>query len=458
MADLPAQLLAVQQGLDAVNAVIAQHLGAPPAPLNEAVGRHGFTAPIPATQPFAETANMQRIAQDAGRKSCDLTTVESLKDGKMIISVMKGNFTKAVQCTVGVPRATFYTDSVDLSKVSNDSKKDQWCHFMGSVAEEMDEQKDLLAERRFYCTMVDKLVDIFSTDRNPSDARHSFEHLKQTLKEALWDYVIRATTLAAQARKPLFSDVVVLPRDVGDYSDNLTRVINGIHNAEVRNQMLLFLPSFIERVPSQATFKNRLRSVVLTQRNDLVQRQVKERKLIVGLRFEAYDDCLTEMIEHVEVEGGEIAMVSGGYGAGNVREKAGPHNMGRHMLCQRCGKGYHQAGSCPAKVGEMNSGGHPITTTPEEFMSFRRQYFDQQFREKRERGTFNGYSRGGATAGRGRGSGGRGRGGFNPRRQTVNAVSEYEEQQDGDYDAVEEEQYEEDQEVVANINSLALNE
>ena len=66
MADLPAQLLAMQQNLDAVNAVIAQHLGAPPAPLNEAVGRHGFTAPIPATQPFAETANMQQIAQEAG--------------------------------------------------------------------------------------------------------------------------------------------------------------------------------------------------------------------------------------------------------------------------------------------------------------------------------------------------------------------------------------------------------
>ena len=104
MADLPAQLLAMQQNLDAVNAVIAQHLGAVPAPLNEAVGRHGFTAPIPATQPFAETANMQRIGNDAGRKSCDLTTVESLQDGRMIVSVMKGNFTKAVQCTVGVPR------------------------------------------------------------------------------------------------------------------------------------------------------------------------------------------------------------------------------------------------------------------------------------------------------------------------------------------------------------------
>ena len=125
MADLPAQLLAMQQNLDAVNAVIAQHLGAAPAPLNEAVGRHGFTAPIPATQPFAETANMQRIGQDLGRKSCDLTTVESLQNGRMIQSVMKGNFTKAVQCTVGVPRGTFYTDCVDLSKVSSEAKWSQ---------------------------------------------------------------------------------------------------------------------------------------------------------------------------------------------------------------------------------------------------------------------------------------------------------------------------------------------
>ena len=460
MADLPAQLLAMQQNLDAVNAVIAQHLGAAPAPLNEAVGRHGFTAPIPATQPFAETANMQRIANDAGRKSCDLTSVESLRDGRMIVSVMKGNFTKAVQCTVGVPRTTFYTECVDLSKVSNETKKAQWCHFMGSVSNEMDEQKDLMQERRFYCKMVDKIVDIFATDRNPSDARHTFEHLKQTLAEALWDYVIRATTLAEQARKPLFSDVVVPPGDIGDYSDNLTRVINGIHNADVRSQMLMFLPSFIERIPSQATFKNRLRAIVLTKRNDLVQRQERERKLVLGLRFEAYDQCLTELIDHVEVEGGDIAMVSGGYGASNARERAGPHNMGRHLLCQRCGKGYHEAKACPAKVGEMNAGGHTITTTPEEFFKFKRQYFDQQFkaRRERERGTFNGYSRGGATAGRGRGAGGRGRGGFNPRRQTVNAVSEYEGQQEEDYEAVEEEQYETDQEVVAAIDDLTLNE
>lgn len=76
---------------------------------------------------------------------------------------------------------------------------------------------------------------------------------------------------------------------------------------------------------------------------------------------------------------------------------------------------------------------------------------------ERERGTFNGYSRGGATAGRGRGAGGRGRGGFNPRRQTVNAVSEYEGQQEEDYEAVEEEQYETDQEVVAAIDDLTLN-
>ena len=67
MADLPAQILAVQQNIDAVNAFLAQHMGAIPAPLNDAVGRHGFTAPTPATQPFTETANMQRIGQDAGR-------------------------------------------------------------------------------------------------------------------------------------------------------------------------------------------------------------------------------------------------------------------------------------------------------------------------------------------------------------------------------------------------------
>ena len=56
-----ADLQALQQNLDALHAFVAQHLGAAPAPLNEAVGRHGFTAPIPATQPFAETANMQRM-------------------------------------------------------------------------------------------------------------------------------------------------------------------------------------------------------------------------------------------------------------------------------------------------------------------------------------------------------------------------------------------------------------
>ena len=310
--------------------------------------------------------------------------------------------------------------------------------------------------------MVDKLIDIFSTDRNPTDARHSFNHLKQSLSEAIWDYVIRATTLAEQARKPLFSDVVVPPRDIGDYSDNLTRVVNGIYNVDVRDQMIAYLPAFIERVPAQATFKKRLQSVVLTIRTNLVHRQERERKLVVGLRFEAYDQCLTEIIDHVEVEGGDIAMVSGGYGSSQVRERPGPHNMGRHMLCQRCGKGYHLAGACPVNVGEKNARGDTITTTPEEFTRFRRQYLDQQYRNRtekeRERGTFNGYSRGGAAAGRGRGAGGRGRGSFNPRRQTVNAVSKYEGQPDEDYEAVEDEQYEADQEVVAAIDDLTLNE
>ena len=125
MADLQAQLLAVQQNLDAVNAFLAQNMGAVPAPLNEVVGRHGFTAPTAATQPFTETANMQRIGQDAGRKNCDVTTVESLGNGQMIQTVMKGNFTKAVQCTVGVPRGTFYTDCIDLSNRLTVNQKDR---------------------------------------------------------------------------------------------------------------------------------------------------------------------------------------------------------------------------------------------------------------------------------------------------------------------------------------------
>ena len=123
MADLPQQIAHLQQQLQAVNAFLGQRLGAVPAPPNEAVGRHGFTAPTAATQPFTETANMQRIGQDAGRKNCDVSTVESLGNDQMIQTVMKGNFTKAVQCTVGVPRGTFYMDCVDLSKVNSESKK-----------------------------------------------------------------------------------------------------------------------------------------------------------------------------------------------------------------------------------------------------------------------------------------------------------------------------------------------
>ena len=107
MADPQAQILELQQQLDALTGFLGQRLGAIPAPPNEAVGRHGFTAPTAATQPFTETANMQRIGQDAGRKNLDVSSVESLRDGRMIQTVMKGNFTKAVQCTVGVPRGTF---------------------------------------------------------------------------------------------------------------------------------------------------------------------------------------------------------------------------------------------------------------------------------------------------------------------------------------------------------------
>ena len=215
-----------------------------------------------------------------------------------------------------------------------------------------------------------------------------------------------------------FSDEIVT--NIGEYSANLTRVINGIHNEEVRVQMLTYLPAFLERVPSKDTFKKRFQTVVLTKRTDLIQRKEKERKLIVGLRFESHDQCLTEIIDNVEVEGGDVSVVSGGYGANNFREKAGPHNMSKFMLCRRCGKGAHPVEVCPAKVGDRNSLGMVITASPEEFVQFTRQHFEQRSR-MRGRGRFNGNPRGGFSA---VGSRGGGRGSFTPRYNTVNTVGE----------------------------------
>ena len=114
----------------------------------------------------------------------------------------------------------------------------------------------------------------------------------------------------------------------------------------------------------------------------------------------------------------------------------------------------HPVQACPAKVGKHNAGGMNITASPEDFAMFTCQYFDQQSRN-RGRVTFNRNPRGGASAGRGRGAGGRG--GFTPRQQTVNAVCENEDHQSEDYEAAEEEQYDEDPEVVAYIEDLALN-
>ena len=67
---------------------------------------------------------------------------------------------------------------------------------------------------------------------------------------------------------------------------------------------------------------------------------------------------------------------------------------------------------------------------------------------------FNSNPRGGASAGRGRGGG---RGGFTPRYNTVNAVGgDVEDQADEQYEAVEDEQYD-DPEVVASLENIALN-
>ena len=146
-------------------------------------------------------------------------------------------------------------------------------------------------------------------------------------------------------------------------------------------------------------------------------------------------------------------MVSGGYGANNFREKAGPHNMSKFMLCRRCGKGAHPVEVCPAKVGDRNSLGMVITASPEEFVQFTRQHFEQR-RIMRGRGRFNGNPRGGFSAG---GSRGGGRGNFTPRYNTVNAVGEdAENQADEQYEADEDEQYD-DPEVVASIENNPLN-
>ena len=88
----------------------------------------------------------------------------------------------------------------------------------------------------------------------------------------------------------------------------------------------------------------------------------------MGLRFEAHEQCLTEIIDNVEAEGGDVANVSGSYGASNTKEKAGLHNMARFMLCRRCWYGAHTVQMCPAKVGDRNAGGMIITASPEELV------------------------------------------------------------------------------------------
>ena len=59
---------------------------------------------------------------------------------------------------------------------------------------------------------------------------------------------------------------------------------------------------------------------------------------------------MSEIIDNVEVEGSAVAAVgSGGYGA---KEKPGPHNMSRYLLCRQCDWGVH-----PVELSGVAEGG-----------------------------------------------------------------------------------------------------
>ena len=151
--------------------------------------------------------------------------MESVGNGKMIQLLINSNFAAVTNCTVGIPRGTFYTQCVDLSKVTSDTKRLQWCQFMGDLTEELSTEKNILEERMFYCRVDDYMIDIFTTDRNPADARHTFDCLRQATTEALADYLTRAVLLGRQASRPLFSDALVTVNS-GEYLTNLTKVVS----------------------------------------------------------------------------------------------------------------------------------------------------------------------------------------------------------------------------------------
>ena len=145
----------------------------------------------------------------------------------------------------------------------------------------------------------------------------------------------------------------------------------------------------------------------------LLHKQVKERMLLLGLKFESQEQCLTEQIDDVEVDGGAVAAFGlGTSGAGNKPEV---NTMQRFLLCRRCGWGAHSVAHCTARTGTKNAASRIMSESAQDFERLTHLLF-----KGRSWGTFTQNHRGGAySTGRGR-SGGRGT--FPPQRNDVNAV------------------------------------
>ena len=115
--------------------------------------------PVVVHQPFVETTAMQRIDNNAGRKSYEIVTIETVGSENMIEMLMKGNFQSAASCSVPVHRSTFYFKCVELKNVTNLAKKAKWCQFLSNNQQELGAQKNLLKKRIFYCKIVNFLID-----------------------------------------------------------------------------------------------------------------------------------------------------------------------------------------------------------------------------------------------------------------------------------------------------------
>ena len=158
---------------------------------------------------------------------------------------------------------------------------------------------------------------------------------------------------------------------------------------------------FLSRISTAVRFTDRLRNEELTKREVLMANNVKERRLIMGLRYESQEQCLTEHIDDVEVEGGAVAAFSPS--ASGMLEVS---TMSRFMLCRCCGWGPHPIVQCTAPTGSNNAAGRVMTETAQEF-----ERMSHLFLKGRSRGIYTQNPRRGAySASRGRG----GRGHFRP--------------------------------------------